>query len=524
MHIDEKAKSKLKDFWDLLFPFELEPDEAVRIVGLGDFNSTWLVKTADELIDTVAKKRNNYNLYITLATIKGEGGKETNMYRRSVIMLDFDKKDIEGLTDYKGAVQMIKDKYPSLFYHAINETGNGYHFYFAVEPTTEIRALSELNMTMARAVGADTNACKVTQIARLPCTKNLKNKDSIKYSNSIYNGVTSLKDGTHRRYKTKRLKHIFNDFPTPPELAPLQRIRTNSYLCCQRMLEGGAYQGSRNFVQGRITKYLQDILGLEKEEALQRILDWNKLCQPPKENEQEIIADFELYWSRGYNLLGCKCKDNPKLQEQLGRYCDRDACKKNISGEDSAIDEIKTKVLRLDNLYWSERNMKKLKGFDYLILSILTLQGDKMTTSEIKRSLTSQQTGKQCISNPTLINVLRKLTELGLIDCTGGNPKSYRITAVANYNRGYTRLAHTAGLLLINEIISQNEFLIYLYLTKSIQRGESMTYENISKHLGIDKSNVSRHIQKLQGLKILDVFEIRIPDTNHYYNRYRILI
>ena len=56
---------------------------------------------------------------------------------------------------------------PEVCEHALYDSGNGYHFYTIIEPTCKVRELCELNKEICQLVGADTNACKVTQVAKV---------------------------------------------------------------------------------------------------------------------------------------------------------------------------------------------------------------------------------------------------------------------------------------------------------------------------------------------------------------------
>jgi DNA-binding transcriptional regulator GbsR (MarR family) len=273
---------------------------------------------------------------------------------------------------------------------------------------------------------------------------------------------------------------------------------------------------------GRITKYLQDILGLPHDEALKELLDWNKLCQPPK-TDREVTKDFEKHWNSSYHLLGCRCKDNPRTQEIIDKFCDSYACKTKLSGDDYMFERTGTHALRLDNHYWSRENMKRLRGLDYLLLGVLTANDGRMTISQISQRLTNSNTGKPCICRPTLSKALIKLVKLHLIECKGGNPKYYEIVTRANYKRGYTLLPYSSSLMLINGICSENDYLIYLYLRKRIQHGESMTFDDISNDLGIAKSHVSEYIDNLTRYGIIRVSKVLNTSNNHYCNRYALV-
>lgn len=139
-------------------------------------------KNFEEYQDYIDRYRYNFHAYNALATVKvGSDGdphrREGNMRQQRVLFIDFDKKDYPNLKDAHDFTKMIKKKLPNVFLHAYYDSGHGYHYYIIIPPTCKIREISEFNKEICALVGADTNACKVTQVARIPCTFNRKNPD-----------------------------------------------------------------------------------------------------------------------------------------------------------------------------------------------------------------------------------------------------------------------------------------------------------------------------------------------------------
>lgn len=136
-------------------------------------------KSYQQYQEIVEKYKHNFHVYNALATVKMDKNeelhrREANMRQRQVLFIDFDKKDYENLTTAQEFTSLIKDKLPDVFLHACYDSGHGYHYYISVEHTCKIRDLCELNRLICEVVGADTNACKVTQVARVPGTYNRK--------------------------------------------------------------------------------------------------------------------------------------------------------------------------------------------------------------------------------------------------------------------------------------------------------------------------------------------------------------
>ena len=184
----EKVQEKiLRKYYDLVYPKQLRENEYIKIhlskmkESGGRIEFDQFVQGFDEYLEVIRKYRSNWNLYNELATVKENpeaeklNGKERNLFHRQVLYLDFDWKDYPHLeNDAYKYTEMIKEKLPDVFLHAVYSSGGGFHYYIAIEPTTKQRKVTALNKRIAELVGADTNACKVTQIARIPTTYNLK--------------------------------------------------------------------------------------------------------------------------------------------------------------------------------------------------------------------------------------------------------------------------------------------------------------------------------------------------------------
>lgn len=138
------AKFQLKNYLKVLFEFDseiedfkLEDNEFVRLVAIKSANDkivvTKFIKHIAEIEEFISKYKYNYNIYIGLATSKGENGGAKSMYKRKVLMLDFDKKDYPEYTDVTDFSKHIKGKIPILFNHMVIDTGHGYHYYIATK-------------------------------------------------------------------------------------------------------------------------------------------------------------------------------------------------------------------------------------------------------------------------------------------------------------------------------------------------------------------------------------------------------
>ena len=507
MKINQNLKNYLKllfDFDPVTDDFKLKPQEYVRIKAIKprEHNTplikTWYIKNVSELEDIIKKYKYNWNLYIGLATTKGKNETAEYMLARKVMFLDFDLKDYPQYNDVKDFEQHIKRNLHYLFYHAVVDSGNGYHFYFATQRTVDNSRATRINKNLAKILGADPKAVLPTQLMRLPTSLNLKH--DAKPVNIICNNYGNP---NFKPYSLNKLEKIVSYAKQSAKVKEVQQLppkeynKTSGYFCIEKMLAEGVQQGERNFCLGRITKYLQ-LKGYHYSNGLKVALEWNQRCNPPK-SVNEVAVDFKRYWESDYKLLGCKLEDKTK-QSILNRYCDRYKCKTIFNNSKA---NIKTKEIEMDNNFLKNNVIRKLRGNHYLILSVLYVHDKGLTYNSISQEITNPTTKKPCISRKTLYRILNDLVEMKYI--SHDQYGTYRLIKFPNFGQGATKYYYSASILLINGIIKQQDYLIYLCLVRNQQQNKSTTYDQISDDTGISKGHVCEHIQNLFKAKILDI-------------------
>jgi len=462
------------------------------------------VRTFKKFEKMIKRYKPYSDIYICVATTKKDLGAEKDLLRRQVLMCDFDIYKEESPhygQSIEEAVKQIKKKMPDLYNHAIVCTGGGIHVYVAIEPTSEVRRASNVNKEIAAILGADLSACSVTQLVRVPETINYKyDKDSNPISEtksdekgkpvSIYNKEIKIT----KPYTLEALERLISKQEKQhPELHKVDWHKTAPYHCIEKMLNEGADKGERNFCLGRITKCLQDIKGYRYINAKKKVLEWNKLCRPPK-SEREVKQDFESYWNNDYHLLGCSVPDENK-QAILNNYCDRYHCKTIRYGE---FAKSKGETFKMNNKLLETSVMRRLNGCHYLILSVLHIADHGLTLAQINEKITGT-TSKPCISPNTLRKVLNELA-YKYISYTN---KIYELTKIANYGKGYTRFNHSTSGFLINRIVTPQEYLVYLAITKNLQHNIDVSYDTLSRQLEIDKQNIKKLVNSLDKSEML---------------------
>lgn len=351
------------------------------------------VKNFEEYLEQVSKYKHNYHIYNALATVKKDKKgelhrREANMRQQRVLFIDFDKKDYPDYKDAHDFTKIIKDKLPDLFLHAYYDSGHGYHYYVIIPPTCKIREISELNKEICSLVGADTNACKVTQVARIPCTYNRKNADEkgkfplVKEIDHYQKHPYEVKNfhPCNIDYIKRRVANAKKILECELESKPLQKwdyggdgfdIKYYPCLCTEKILHEGADKGQRNTWLGRIISMLRN-QGNTESQVREICLDWNTRCRPPK-NPNTVRNEISGYLDREdiYKLNGCWDKiPDQRVSEMVHAQCDKFHCiqavqKKNISIEEDIGVKMSQKLLT-DGRLRNERETS-LSGFEFLV-------------------------------------------------------------------------------------------------------------------------------------------------------------
>ena len=487
----------------------------------------------DDALEIILKHRHKFNCFISLATTESDSGKIENQKERQVIVIDFDRKHFEqkGIPrnelDLSFFIDLLRKK-TNLFYHAIVDSGNGYHCYFITEKTRDIDKISLLNQEINKLVDGDKQATLKTQVIRVAGTKNLKDSQNKKNVNLVVNNTVL---SNFKRYDISKLNESIRpqESQNKSNLRVLNSMKKINMHCIDKMLQG-VEQGERNFALGRITKALQ-VRGYTQAKAKQIVKEFNLRCNPPKA-EQELIDDFMRFWENDYRLLGCYIKDTRK-QGILKNYCSLYECeyRKNydagIEQEEQEQDKEKYLELMFDNRFLGVRYMRELKGNHYLILAmLLTDKENGLDTNELIKSLTPIKSDKPCIKKDNVYFILKELEQEGFIlkeqSHDRRKPNRYKIIDNPSYTRGYTRTLFSVALLLINQVITQKHYLVYLYLLHHIQLGLTVDYDTMSQELEIDKGNISKLIKQMEEKNMIRV-EKRTSERGLQYNYYRFL-
>lgn len=521
------------------------------------------VKNFEQYKEFVNQYKNTFHMYNALATVKMDKNgelhrREANMRQRSVLFIDFDKKDYPDLVNAYDFTKLIKDKLPDTFLHAYYDSGHGYHYYVMIPPTCKIRDISEFNKDICLLVGADTNACKVTQVARIPCTYNRKYLDG-KGRFPLVKEIDHYKKNPYAvkhfhpcnvDYLKRRVANAKKIMENNLESKPLEKwnyagdswdVPFYSCLCTEKILHEGADNGERNTWLGRIISMLR-YNGTTEAKVRSICLDWNTKCRPPK-SPNVIRKEIDTYLDKDdiYKLNGCWDKITDKrVSDMVHAQCDKNHCmqvmqKKNIYIEQDIGVKISQKLLSGGRL----RNDREtsLTGYEFLIMTILykyIKPGAKtpFTINELKIKMQFKKSGRWqlCMDIKTFKNTLYRLVNHNCIEMIvpeSKQCKNKKITfedtiikmkrGLKELNNRYIEFYYSAARAFISKQITQNEFKVFLCIVNNIKEGKSCTIEELNKMLCIDKSHIVDAIRNLKKAQCIDVIQEK-GDKGKYYN------
>ena len=362
-----KETDYLQRYYYMLFPNELKENEYVCMFFMKtdkdgkvqldkdgkEIKFHRFVKNFAQYQEYVNKFKHNFHVYNALATVKmdknGELHRRTsNMRQQRVLFIDFDKKDYPTLKNAYEFTQMIKDKFPDMFLHAFYDSGHGYHYYVIIPPTCKIREISELNKEICSIVGADTDACKITQVARIPCTYNRKYPDEngkfplVKEIDHYKKNPYAVKHfhPCNVDYIKRRVANVKKVIEYELETKPLEKwdyvgdgfdLKVYHCLCTEKVLREGADEGQRNTWLGRIISMLL-FQGNTESTVREKCLEWNTRCRPPK-NPNTVRAEINYYLDKKdiYKLNGCwENISDERVKEIVKAQCDKFHCMESL--------------------------------------------------------------------------------------------------------------------------------------------------------------------------------------------------
>ena len=185
------------------------------------------------------KQRIYKNTYFTLSSVdtNAENGQAESLVYRYCLGFDFDNKDFGEGFNYQSILDKLNNL--GLWGHCAIDSGNGYHVYMFIERTNDLKKVEDVQIVLAKLLGADLNATKTTQILRLPYTWNVKDKrKEVKI-------IHMFERNTIKRYNIDKL---YNRFCSSFREDSNNKILVNGNFppCVEKALNNGSKVGQRN--------------------------------------------------------------------------------------------------------------------------------------------------------------------------------------------------------------------------------------------------------------------------------------
>lgn len=488
-----------KKFFKIIFN-GMDENEYIRVFQKNEeFNKVTFWNNIDDLNNYIESNRYNANTYFNLSTTDGEGGAVENLKYRYCIAFDFDKK-LDSTLDAKDI--MFRFKSIGLWYHALIDSGHGYHAYMVINKTNDINKVVEVTKAIGDKLGADTNAMLPTQVLRVPYTFNLKD-EKVKQVNII----KLFEKATIKPYDINNLYKKYCNYNTSTGTERTIQYATNKTQfppCILKILEGVS-DGDRNFALKRLISFLK-VFRYSKSEAWNIIKEWDNKNSPPIGKELEY--QFNYIWDKSY-YTGCNSSDAVSLA-QLMRFCDKEECKYKAKGDILFVDgeTIQIEYKLCTKIGKQRKGSFEMKGNHLLIIGILKNNINGLSTDEIITKLSYK--GKCSISNKTLIKVLGELSDNGYITKIKGNKRKgekdfYKMNDIKCEEIEKFNLSYFALLGVIRGDITTEDFKIYCYMRYRLSKGLSVIQEDLGKSLNIGQQAISKHINKLIKEKYIEL-------------------
>lgn len=534
----EQKENKVKDIYDkqwelkkffksIFNEFNLGENEHIRVLQTNEktkFQKVSFFNDVDDLINfTTNKHRVFNNTYFNLCSTNGNGGAKENLINRYVLGFDFDKKHYEEGFNHKHVMEKFKSL--GLWYHALVDSGNGYHAYMIIEPTNDLDKVQEVQVELRNLLNSDKDATKPTQVLRVPYTFNVKDKPKEVRIISQFDRKTIKKydiNQLHKRFCQNRFRD--NDNKVVIALS-------DSYpICVEKALKGGSEVGRRNKDLFNIVIALKH-RGHNISQIKHTINEWNKLNKEPLNNlNEEVERVFNKY--NGYICNGCEeeIKDNCKSYTisdfDLEQYGEDIISIMNKAGKQCRKPSRKGVVAMEGNELFIYNVLVNNKGFASLNIDMI-----------IER-ITDRKTKKCALSKPTISKALKGLEDKGYITITKGNSRqgikdTYKLNDKKVTPENSFKMSYFINILVIKGHITTNELKIYTHmrylhledvkLNKTKGNIFVRSLDDLAKSLGDSKANVSRYVNNLYENMVLDRRAIqKESNSKQFYYEYKL--
>lgn len=487
----------------------------------GVMEKTKAFNNIDDFIMYIANsRRTSYcETYFNLYTSENDQRKTEYIKTACFIGLDFDRKDFE-VKGIELNIDYIQSKFHELglFYNLLVNSGNGIHVYIYIEPTQDVDLVVKVAKQIANRTGADINACKPTQLLRVPFTFNNKQlSEGIKKPVVLIHADESpMRKDINKiakklfRTEAKTIKTLkitngcmkMNDLTTIPIEKGISRHEELLWLYGKLL--------QFNTTQGQIE------VACDKFQELNNLEDYEVQMKWLKENAKAVSP-----------CGGCKYKDDCHNYEEIREQKETDLVLSNT-------------FLKKSCKKGAKKNM--LKSNEILIYGIIYIQQRISIEGLIKEFTVKDRKTKevkQFLSERTIRTCLKSMEEKGIVLVSkNGNKNVYSLKKPRRILEDQKIILSSAAIYeRIKEKISEAEFQLYCFMKylqweqRNLNKINSnfklkMTQKELASLYGITPENCNRLIQGLLDGKYISIAEedIHKSSKNGYeYYTYTLL-
>lgn len=465
-----------------------------------------------------------YNTYFSLATTDGTGRTKDSIKRRTCLAFDFDKKDFEEGFNYIDIMYLYKSI--RLFYHALIDTGNGYHVYVFIEPTDDLEAVEEVQRAIALRLKADLKATLKTQIMRIPSTLNVKDVKEKKYVNIVYLAESD-------KIKKLPIEHYKYNYVTENTNKNIKYAMQNKYLpeCVKEILKGSK-DGEKNTDLQKLVVVLKR-QGKTLAEIKPIVSEWQDNTETKLER---LDYQTEYIYNKVYNGE-LNCSECSHKQECYSKIITSTETKYNVKDFPS-IRMTENTISKSKNKKSKRKGVKKMNGNMLLIYSVLKNHSEGLYKEELIKEITYKSRKKKiekCIfSDKTLRTTLQELEANGFIEVTTiDRKKFYKLKAERVKEELTFDISCAATYQCIKGEITPEEYELYCYmryLNNKQQREQvkslkgnllRVNQDDLAKDLGVTQGRISQMIENLLDEKLLSIwYRGKSANTGYMYNTY----
>ena len=506
-----EKKYKIKKFFRIIFN-DMNSKEFIRIVQINKNHDTIVqyFNDIDNLVDYVTKNCFYYNTFFSLSTTDRQGGKEENLINRTVLAFDFDKKDNINLSANEITSRFKKI---NLWYHAIIDSGHGFHVYVCIEKTSELDKVAELQKAIGEKVGADLNAIKKTQILRVPYTYNLK--DTYK---KLVRIIFHFERKSIKRYDINNLLERYCNNKKDGIVAIETAISMNKLpICVENTLIHGSKKGNRNNALQNIVVCLRS-KGLSFSDIRNIAKEYNEKCFPPMDNKElEYQIDY-IY----QNVKFFRCKKESE-------YCEIDKCRFNdnepIFDKELSVIEFEKAIcedIRSKQTKFNGKERFKMLGKHLLILAIIKDNDNQINRTNLNAIL------DKSLSNQLTSKVVNELAEKGYIKIQKGNKRNkesdiYILNECKKNELTDITISYAIVRDVLEDKLSDSDLRTYITLRYFIKNGKSISHQIIADYIGLSRVRITQSINKLVEQRWIKVSGVtQNVNSNNFTNVYKV--